>query len=70
MIERGAQKLFQAVESLGDSIDRKRVEEASRLFHAVVSKAKEWQESGEAQRLKQKYRIEHPEVSTELTFGG
>jgi len=70
MIEWGAQKLYQAVESLGDAIDKKRKEEVSRLFQAVVSKAREWQESGEAQRLKQKYRREHPEVSTELTFGG
>jgi hypothetical protein len=36
----------------------------------VVSKAREWQESGKAQHLKQKYGKEHPEVSTELTFGG
>jgi hypothetical protein len=70
MIECGAQKLYQAVESLGGAIDRKRMEEASKLFQAVVSKARQWQESGEAQRLKQKYREEHPEVSTELTFGG
>ena len=70
MIECGAQKLCQAVESLADAIDKKQVEEASRLFEAVVSKARGWQESGEAQRLKLKYRKEHPEVSTELTFGG
>ncbi|MGB5925771.1 MAG: hypothetical protein WBH01_06725 [Dehalococcoidia bacterium] len=70
MIEWGAQKLYQAVESLGDAIDSKPTEEASRLFQAVVSKARRWQESGQAQRLKQKYRREHPEVSTELTFGG
>jgi alpha-amylase/alpha-mannosidase (GH57 family) len=70
MIEWGAQKLYQAVEVLGNAIDRKRVEEANKLFQAVVSKAREWQESGEAQRLKQEYRKEHPEVSTELTFGG
>jgi len=70
MIEWGAQKLYQAVEVLGDAIDRKRIAEASRLFQAVVSKARKWQESGEAQLLKQKYRKEHPEVSTELTFGG
>ena len=50
--------------------NKKQKEEAGRLFQAVVSKAREWQESGEAQRLKQKYRREHPEVSTELTFGG
>jgi alpha-amylase/alpha-mannosidase (GH57 family) len=70
MIEWGAQKLYHAVESLGNAIDKKRMEEASKLFQAVVSKAREWQESGEAQHLKQKYRKEHPEVSTELTFGG
>ena len=70
MIESGAQKLYQAVQSLGDAIDKKSREEASRLFQLVVNKAREWQKSGEAQRLKQKYREEHPEVSTELTFGG
>jgi len=70
MIEWGAQKLYQAVEVLGDAIDRQRTAEASRLFQAVVSQARNWQDSGEAQRLKQRYRKEHPEVSTELTFGG
>jgi len=70
MIQCGAQKLYLAVESLRDVIDNEQVEEASRLFQAVVSKAKHWQESGEAQRLRQEYREEHPEVSTELTFGG
>jgi alpha-amylase/alpha-mannosidase (GH57 family) len=69
MIEWGAQKLYQAVEVLWDTTDRKRVAEASKLFQAVVSKARQWQESGEAQRLKLKYRKEHPEISTELTFG-
>jgi alpha-amylase/alpha-mannosidase (GH57 family) len=70
MIEWGAQELHRAVESLGDAIDKKWKDEAGRLFQAVVSKAREWQESGEAQRLKQKYTREHPDVSTELTFGG
>jgi hypothetical protein len=70
MIDSGSQKLYQAVESLGDAIDKEQKEEASRLFQAVVSKAREWQKSGKAQHLKLKYRKEHPEVSTELTFGG
>jgi len=70
MIEWGAEKLYQAVESLGDATDEEQKEEAGRLFEAVVGKAREWQRSGEAQRLKEKYRKEHPEVSTELTFGG
>jgi len=69
MIECGAQKLHQALESLGTAIDKKPRDEANRLFQAVVNKAREWQESGEAQRLKAKYKDEHPEVSTELTFG-
>jgi alpha-amylase/alpha-mannosidase (GH57 family) len=70
MIEWGAQKLYRAIESLGNNIDEKKKKEGSRLFQTVASKAREWQELGEAQRLKQKYRKEHPEVSTELTFGG
>jgi hypothetical protein len=70
MIEGGAQELYQALESLGNAIDGQTREEASRLFQAVVNKTREWQKSGEAQRLKQKYKDEHPEVSTELTFGG
>jgi hypothetical protein len=70
MIEWGAQKLYQAVDVLSNAIDRERTAEASRLFQAVVSQARDWQESGEAQRLKQQYKEEHLEVSTELTFGG
>ena len=70
MIEWGARKLYQAVESLGDAVDKGQMEEARRLFQAVVSKAREWQESGETRRLKLKYKKKHPEVSTELTFGG
>jgi alpha-amylase/alpha-mannosidase (GH57 family) len=70
MVEWGAQKLYQAVVALGDGIDRKQMTETSNLFQAVVNKAKEWQETGEAQRLKFEYRKAHPEVSTELTFGG
>jgi alpha-amylase/alpha-mannosidase (GH57 family) len=70
MIEWGAQRLYQAVEVLGEAVDRQQTAEASKLFQAVVSLARDWQESGEAQRLKQEYKKEHPEVSTELTFGG
>jgi hypothetical protein len=69
MIKWGAQTLHRAVEALEDITSRKQRQEASRLFKAVLSKAKEWQQSGEAQRLKGKYKEEHPEVSTELTFG-
>ena len=70
MIVWGAQKLYQAVESLGSTIDKRSSEEARSMFQLVVGKAKEWQQSGEAERLKKKYREEHPEVSSELTFGG
>lgn len=70
MIEWGAQKLCQAVEKLGSAIDQQRQAEAGKLFQAVVGLAKHWQQSGEARRLKQQYKEEHLEVSTELTFGG
>jgi predicted glycosyl hydrolase (DUF1957 family) len=69
MIEWGAQKLYRAVESLGNAIDAEKRRKAGKLFEVVVNKAHEWQESGEAQCLKQKYKDKHPEVSTELTFG-
>lgn len=70
MIEWGAHRLWQAVESLGDAVEGQRIMEATELFQAVAEKARQWQQSGKAQRLKLKYRDEHPEVSTELTFGG
>jgi alpha-amylase/alpha-mannosidase (GH57 family) len=70
MIVWGAQRLYRAIESLRDDLDKKHKEEVTRLFQAVVSKAREWQESGKAQRLKQAYKRQHPDVSTELTFGG
>jgi len=70
MIEWGAQKLYQAVEVLGNAVDHQRIAEAGKLFQTVVNLARNWQESGEAQRLKQEYKKQHPEVSTELTFGG
>ncbi len=70
MIEWGAQKLYQAAEVLGSAIDQQRAAEAGKLFQAVVDLAKDWQQSGEARRLKQQYKEEHLEVSTELTFGG
>jgi alpha-amylase/alpha-mannosidase (GH57 family) len=70
MIEWGAQKLYQAVEVLGNAVDQQRTAEARKLFQAVVNLARNWQQSGEAQRLKEEYKKQHPEVSTELTFGG
>jgi alpha-amylase/alpha-mannosidase (GH57 family) len=70
MIEWGAQKLYQAVEKLGSAIDQQRTAEAGKLLQAVADLANDWQQSGEAQRLKQQYKEEHLEVSTELTFGG
>ena len=70
MIEGGALKLYQAVESLVGTINNKQMKEAKRLYQAVVDKAREWQQSGKAQRLRQQYRDEHPQVSSELTFGG
>ncbi|MEE8473258.1 MAG: hypothetical protein V3S82_08825 [Dehalococcoidia bacterium] len=70
MIEWGARLLYRAAEALGEAAPQAQREEAGRLLRAVVDRAMEWQESGEAQRLKRKYKEEHPDVSSELTFGG
>jgi hypothetical protein len=69
MIEWGARELHHAIELLGDAVDKKDREEVDRLYGTIIKTAKEWQESGEARRLKEEYKKEHPEVSTELTFG-
>lgn len=69
MIEWGAGELYHAVELLGNMVNNKDRENAIRLYRAIIETAKEWQNSGEALRLKDKYKKEHPEVSTELTFG-
>jgi hypothetical protein len=69
MIEWGAGELYHAVELMGDAVNSKDRENANRLYKAIIDTSKEWQISGEAQRLKDKYKKEHPEVSTELTFG-
>jgi alpha-amylase/alpha-mannosidase (GH57 family) len=69
MIMWGAQELYQAAESVAVTIETKKMEEITKTFQAVTDKAREWQKTGEARRLKNKYKKEHPEVSTELTFG-
>jgi hypothetical protein len=69
MIEWGAGELYNAIQVLGDTASYSESEEVRRLFDAVVNTAKDWQNSGKAQHLKKKYMEEHPEVSSELTFG-
>jgi hypothetical protein len=69
MIEWGAGELYHAVELLGSAVNHKDRENTDRLYKAIVETAKKWQTSGEARRLKDNYKKEHPEVSTELTFG-
>jgi alpha-amylase/alpha-mannosidase (GH57 family) len=69
MIEWGAGELYHAVELLGSAVNHKDRENTDRLYNAIVETARKWQTSGEARRLKDNYKKEHPEVSTELTFG-
>ena len=69
MIEWGASELYKSIKVLGDAVSYKESEEVYRLFNSVTDTAKEWQKSGKAQRLKKKYMDEHPQVSSELTFG-
>jgi alpha-amylase/alpha-mannosidase (GH57 family) len=69
MIEWGAQELYQAVQLVKDILDDGQKRKIERLYQSVVNTAKRWQDTGKALHLKNKYKKEHPEVSTELTFG-
>jgi len=69
MITRGAGELYQAAESVAKSIKPKKMKEITRTYQAVIDRARDWQKTGKARRLKNKYKKEHPQVSTELTFG-
>jgi alpha-amylase/alpha-mannosidase (GH57 family) len=69
MIVAGAQKLHDAIRRIQEGLSQEQVEEAESLFNSVVETAKRWQETGEAQAMKQKYLEEHKEVTSELTFG-
>ena len=69
MIEWGARKLFDAISQVSDALPTDRFRQASALFSSIVETARQWQETGEANRQKKEYLKEHREVSSELTFG-
>ncbi|MFH1382105.1 MAG: hypothetical protein ABIH70_04340 [Chloroflexota bacterium] len=69
MIEWGAKKLFDAVSQIKETLPGDKFQQASLLFDSIVKSARQWQETGEAQKRKEQYLKEHSEVSSELTFG-
>jgi alpha-amylase/alpha-mannosidase (GH57 family) len=68
MIEAGAKKLYDAIQSIR-GLSQKEAAEAKSLFTSLVETTRKWQETGKAKALKQKYLYEHKEVTSELTFG-
>lgn len=69
MVEVGAKRLYDAIRSIPD-LPEEEAAKARVLFDSLVEKVRQWQESGKAKALKQKYLDEHREVTSELTFGG
>ena len=69
MIESGAKKLLDAILQVQHSLPSAEVERAFNLFNSISSVARQWQETGEARRRRDKYLEEHKEVTSELTFG-
>ena len=67
MIEKGAAELLAAVRSTGDA---GKAAEAEVLAAAIGETARQWRESGYADRLIREYQRTHEEVAHELTFGG
>lgn len=68
MIEAGAKKLCDAIQSISD-LSREEISKAGSLFASLVEMTRRWQEMGKAKVLKQRYLDEHKEVTSELTFG-
>ena len=65
MIERGAGLLLEAARALPPETPRR----AEALHHRIVTTARRWQASGQAQRLGDEYLREHPQVDArQLTF--
>lgn len=69
MVGRGAKKLFDAISRVKDALPTDRLRHAESLLDSILSTARLWQETGEARRRKEEYLREHPQVSSELTFG-
>lgn len=69
MIEAGARRLYEAIQKLRKDISPTQLEEAKTLFDSIIETGRRWQETGKAERLRQKYLEEHEKVTSELTFG-
>jgi alpha-amylase/alpha-mannosidase (GH57 family) len=69
MIESGARRLFKAISQIQQALPPEKFNQASDLLDSIINAAHEWQETGEANRRKERYLEEHREVTSELTFG-
>ena len=69
MIEWGARKLCDAIQAIRESLPSEAMKEMVKTFDLVIATSHDWQESGKAKVLKERYLEEHKEVATELTFG-
>lgn len=69
MIERGAEKLYLAVQAIKQHLEPNEVNEVKRLRKGIGATAKLWHEWGKAKRLKEQYLDGHRDVASQLTFG-
>ncbi|HAV10751.1 MAG TPA: hypothetical protein DCX22_03950 [Dehalococcoidia bacterium] len=69
MIEAGAKKLFEAVQTMREYLSKDQLTKAGTIYNSLITATRNWQESGKAWKLKQQYLNEHSTVSSELTFG-
>ena len=69
MIESGARKLLDAISQVQNALPTGKYQQASNLFESIKNTARQWEETGEASRRKERYLVEHKEVTSELTFG-
>jgi hypothetical protein len=69
LIERGADRLLDAARVAADVLPPDTLRRAEALHHRIVTTARQWQESGHARRLRERYLAEHPDVdAAQLTF--
>jgi predicted glycosyl hydrolase (DUF1957 family) len=69
MIESGARKLFESVSRVRQALPPGKYDEASASLDIIVEESIRWEKTGEAKRRRDEYLEEHPEVTSELTFG-
>ena len=69
MVEVGAQKLSGAIELVKDALSGDDIKQTALVFQSLVAVTRQWQETGKAQALGEKYLEEHREVTSKLTFG-